>query len=63
MKSKTKDFVTHSHKEIHFNLETHTFDIWIFRPDNFSSNPQLNKTYGPEGQERRERAGMLYNLS
>ena len=31
MKSKIKDFVTHSHKEINFNLETHTFDIWAIR--------------------------------
>ena len=50
MKSQIKDFVSHSHKEINFNLETHTFDIWTFRPDNYSSNPLLNKTYGLEGQ-------------
>ena len=50
MKSKNKDFFTHSHKEINFNLETPTFDIWIFRPDNYSSKTSIEQnTIGDGG--------------
>ena len=57
MKSKIKDLVTHSHKEVNFNLETHTFDIWIFRPDNYSSKTSIEQNIWTGS------AGMLFNIS